>query len=594
MKKLKTAVVMLLCMSMILSLTACSKSTDKGAGGGATKGTSFSWWIYAGADSNYYTDFAQNPVMKYLMTKSWGTENAKVGLEFMVPVAGTEKDNCVTLISTGEYSDIMDLSAYPGTVTELYEDGIALDITQYVEQYMPNYLAYLDAHPDLKATATNVIDGEKKYLGLYNYADDPGDMWGGYMYRRDWIVKYGKNPTDGSAFSGAYTETNADGTPNVDTWADNVVFPSGGPDPVYISDWEWMMEIFQTALNDLGITDGYGMSLYYPGYFGAGDLVCAFGGGGAMWNINPDGKVYYGPTGDDFRAYLQCMSTWYQKGWIDKAFPEHATDMFYLIDDTTMRQGKVGLWYGLEADLGGKLDTGEGYLDGAVVCAASQPINDIYGTAEQQNVTPYCFYQTSMEGSMSMITDKAKDKDLSALFSMLDYLYSEEGSLLRTMGLSKEQYEETQDAFYTQYNLTEGAYQQNEEGIYVADEVVQNIGSIGAAINGERVLGLSKQLGVSRGNTVILQHNYDQWTKYTNTGTLNGSFLSQLSLEDTKIASKTSTNVTEFLTKNIPSFIQGAKDPYKDEDWNAYLKAVGKYNPDGVTQVYQTLYDTLK
>ena len=595
MKKLKTAVVMLLCMSMILSLTACNKGTDdgKGNGNGAKADASFSWWIYAGADSTYYTDFAENPVMKYLMSKSWGTDNAKVDLEFLVPVAGQEKDNCVTLISTGEYPDVMDLSAYPGSAAELYEDGIALDITEYVEKYMPNYLAYLDAHPDLKATATNIVNGEKKYLGLYTYADDPGDMWGGYMYRRDWIVKYGKNPNDGSSFSGSYTETNEDGTPNVDTWVDNVVFPSGGSDPVYISDWEWMMEIFQTALKDLGITDGYGMSLYYPGYFAGGDIVCAFGGGGGAWYVTPEGQMKFGPTTEDFRTYLQCMNTWYKKGWIDKAFSEHSSDMFYLIDDTTMRQGKVGLWYGLEADLGGKLDTGEGNLDGAVAFAASQPINDIYGTAEQQNVKPYTFYQTDMEGSMNIITNKAKDKDLSALFSMLDYLYTEEGSLLRTLGLSKEQYEETKDPFYTQYNLTEGTYQQQEDGTYVIDDVVQSNGSLGAAVNGERVLGLSKQLGVKRDIPEILQHNYDQWTLYTCIGTLRNSLKSQLSLEDSKTASKVNTNVYEFLAKSVPTFIRGDKDPNNDEDWNAYLKALSKYNPDGVTQIYQSLYDSL-
>ena len=594
MNKYKKIMAMLLCLSLVLSLAGCSSNLG-GKGNGATADTSFSWWIFAGADSSYYTEYEENPAMQYLMSKSWGTDNKKLDLDFMVPVGGSEKDNCVTLISTGEYTDLMDLSVYPGSITELYDDGIALDITEYVEKYMPNYLAFLEAHPELKATAMNVVDGEKKYLGLYGYEDASAKMWGGYMYRRDWIVKYGTNPTDGSTFSGAYTETKADGTPDVDTWADNVVFPSGGNDPVYISDWEWMLDIFQTAIEDQGIADGYGMSLYYPGYLETGDLVSAFGGTRGGWYVSPEGTIGYGPTGDNFRTYLKCMNTWYKNGWIDTAFPEHSNDIFYQTDSTKVLSGKVGLWYGLQAQLGGKLDNGEGLLDGIVVCAASQPINDIYGTAEQQNVEPYCMYQPSQEGMMTMITDKAKDKDLPTLFTMLDYLYSDEGSLLRTYGLNKEQYEETQNELYTEYGLTEGAYHQNEDGKYVRDDVIlADGGTLMSAITGERILGLTRKADEVSGNPVILQHNIDQWTKYKNTGAFHGSFESQLSIEDTKAVGKINTNVGEFLTQSIPSFIQGKKDPSNDDDWNAYLKAISKYTPDSVTQKYQALYDFLK
>ena len=596
MKKYKKIMALLLCLTMILSVIGCSKAGNgNGGNNGASKDTSFSWWLFSGADSSYYPSYNDNPAIQFLNTKTWGPDNKKINLDFIVPVSGQEKDNTVTLISTGEYPDIMDLSAYPGTITELYNDGIALDITEYVEKYMPNYLAYLDAHPDLKATAMNVVNGEKKYLGLYNYEDAPGFMWGGFMYRRDWIVKYGKNPSDGSAFSGSYTLTKEDGTPDKDSWQDNVVFPSGGSEPIYISDWEWMMGIFQTAITEQGITDGYGMSLYYPGYQETGDLVCAFGGGGGGWYKDPSGKIIYGPTTDNYRTYLQCMNTWYKNGWIDTAFPEHATDIFYQIDDQKVRSGKVGLWYGLESELGGKLDTGEGNLAGIVVCAAPQPINDIYGTAAQQNVEPYTMYQASMEGVISMITDKAKDKNLPALFTMLDYLYSDEGSLLKSFGLNKEQYEVTKNDLYTQYGLTNGAYQITADGNYVRDEIlVKDGGTLKSAATGERIIGLRRKKQELGGNSEIIQNNIALWTKYTCTGRFNGSVDSQLSTDDTKIVSKSITNTREFLTKNIPGFIQGTKDPFNDADWNSYLKAMSKYAPDKVTQIYQTLYDSLK
>ena len=595
MNKLKKLIALLICMSMIFSFVGCS-SKDSGSnsdgGNGASADTKFSWWIYQG-DSSYYSDYRDNPVVNYLLSKTWGAENKKMDLEFMIPVSGAEKDNFNTLLATGEYPDIMDLVVYTGSVAELYNEGISLDITEYVENYMPNYLAYLDAHPDLKATAMNIVDGEKKYLGIYNYSDGPGEPWGGFQYRRDWIVKYGKNPSDGSAFSGAYTETNADGTPNVETWKDNVIFPSGGSDPIYISDWEWMMEIFQRAIEDQGITDGYCLSLPYYGFYIQGDIVGGFGGS-AWWNLNPEGKIEFGPMTDGFRTYLQCMSTWNKNGWLDKSFSEHVNDQFYAIDDAKVRSGKVGIWYGLPDELGGNLDNGEGYLDGFVGAGAPQPINDIYGTAEQQNKEPFVMYQDSMETSMTIITDKAKEKDLPTLFTMLDYLYSEEGSILKSLGLNKEQYEEIMDPFYTEMGLTEGAYTISEDGTYrFVDKILNEGGNLGTAV-ASRLTGLVKNKNKVTTRTEYMKYNRNIWIKYTNTGTFKNSFISQLSEEDATTKSKIQTNCQEFCSKNIPGFILGDKDPYNDDDWNSYLKAISKYSPEKVTQIYQNLYDSLK
>ena len=590
MGKLRRMVALLACMSMIISMAGCGKGESEV---GKSEDTTYSWWIYSG-ESGWYTNYEENPVAKYLLAKTWGPEKKKMDIDFMLPVSGSEKDNCVTLIATGEYPDLMEMTVYPDSVTSLYNEGIALDITEYVEQYMPNYLAFLDQHPELKATAMNMVDGEKKYLGLYRYADGVPYMWGGYMYRRDWIVKYGKNKVDGSSFSGAYTVIGEDGTPDPDTWEDNVVFPSGGPDPVYISDWEWMLDIFQTAIEDQKITDGYCMSLHYGGFNATGDLVGGFGGGG-WWNLKPEGKIEYGPSSDSFRAYLQCMNTWYQNGWIDKAFPEHVSDQFYQIDSTKVRSGKVGLWYGITDQFGGRLDNGEEYLDGIVVANASQPINDIYGTAEQQNVKPFVMYQESLENFMTIVTDKAAKKDMPTLFSFLDYLYSREGSIMRTVGLSKEQYEESKDEFYTENGLTEGAYIEFEDGtIQSVDTILSNGAGLGSAASLNRVVGLGFNKDKVAPYTDVKRHNLDLWTMYEATGALKNSFISQLSEEEGKTKSKIETNTLEFCYKNVPGFIQGKQDPYSDDDWNAYIRALSKYGPDTVTQTYQKLYDSLQ
>ena len=605
MKMKKTITLCIIASMLCMAVAGCSKSG--GSDGGASEDTTFTWWMPQGEDSSFYDAYDKNPAVEYMLTRNYkgaDGKETKVDINFLIPPTGSAGDNLNTLISTGDYADVMDMSLYKGSILDLYDEGIVQDLTPYVEQYMPNYVAFLEAHPDLKLTSTNLIDGERKYLKLYTYIKDTQnlDQWCGFEYRRDWIVKYGKSPVDGSAFSGEWTVKKEDGSWDNTSWVDNVVFPSGGSDPIYISDWEWMLGIFKTAIEDQGITDGYPMSLYYPGFNGMGDLVCAFGGGSATWYKDQNGKVQYGLNGDNFRVYLQAMNTWYKNGWIDTAFPEHASDMFYKIDDAKVRQGKVGLWEGVISQLVGKLDNGENYATGSVVFAARQPINDMYGSEAQQNVTPYAFYQMSLEGSGLIITDKASEKDMIALCSFLDYQFSPEGMLLKRMGLSKEQYEITKNEMYAQQGLTEGAYTDtvNADGIHEVEHAAALKADTGLehAARANRLFGVDSvpdgYLKVNKDETETWRHNLSEWTIYSNEGYLTQSFIGQFSAEDLATYTKIQTNVDEFSSKNVPSFIKGDKDPFNDATWESFKKALGKYQPEKNTELCQKLLDQLK
>jgi hypothetical protein len=601
MKLWKRLITLTLCVIMLFSVVACGgsgKSTTSNSSVPADR--QYSFWFRTGNEQ--YTDFNENPAVEYLQTLPYGTDengNEKfIKLSFTIPPTGSEVNNFNTLLATGEYLDVMDLSAYTGRAVDLYDQGVAMDITDYVKNYMPHYMAFLDANPQFKATATNVINGEKRFISIYTYADAVPEMWGGFLYRRDWIVKYGTNPVDGSSFIGAYTTINADGTPDPDSWEDNVVFPSGGSDPVYISDWEWMLGIFKTAIENLGITDGYPLSLYYPGYIETGDLVCAFGGGNPTWYKNPDNQIVFGGTSDGFRSYLQAMNTWYKNGWIDKAFPEHTSDMFYQIDNAKVYSGKVGLWYGQIAAMGGRLAAaGNPNLDGYVAFVAAQPINDIYGSDAQKNKTPFAMYQNSQEQMAYIVTTAAKDKDLITLFTFLDYMYSPEGAAIRSFGLSKEQYDITHNAFMTKNGFTNGAYTLvvDPDGVtrYRINQDVVNSG-LELAVKAARLPGLKLETLRSKSDySAGYARSMDRLIQYKNTGWLSGSFTGQLSVDDSKTYSKINTNVTEFMTKNVPAFIQGLKDPNSEDDWNAFVNALNKYGPDKVTSIFQALADSM-
>ena len=586
---------------IVTSLLAMAALTGCGDGGTKVGDTvEYGIWLLNAEDSTYYSDYRNNPAIEYLLTKTWGPDNKKVDLEFFVPVAGAQQENFNTLLATGDYPDMMDATMYNGSLVDLYEQGTILDLTDYIDQYMPNYKAFLAANPDLAKTATNLVNGEKRYLSLNNYRDALGNSFRGFIYRRDWIVKYGVNPIDGSKFSGSYTGTLPDGTVDTDTWVDDVVFPSGGYHPKYISDWEWMFEIFTKAIEDQNISDGYCLSLFYPGYIATGDLVCTFGGGTNTWYKTPDEEMIFGGTTDDFRAYVQAMNTWFANGWVDKAFAEHSSDLFFRIDENKFRSGKVGLWYGSMSQLLGRLDDGEGLKAGMVCFASPMPINDIYGGPDQQMVEPYTLYQVGRQNLTWFITDKVKEKDIVPLLTMLDYMYSEEGSMLGTLGLNKEQYELTKNELYTRYELTEGSYYRVPEDQVVGskiftwfDTVALDGGMLGSAVRANRFFHMnSVSRTMTRGAAPLLD-NYEQWSLYENTGYMISTLNTQLTPDEQKTVTKTNANTDEFMSKSIPPFIRGEKDPYDDAAWEAFVKALNKYSPDKVTAIYQDVLDKL-
>lgn len=575
-RELKTGTAFI--VAAALALTGCGDG-----GGGETQSgraavsddpesVEFTWLLDDGVENIYYEDYNDNPVVKYWKDMEWDADGdgtgKKISVTFNTPPAGAQSDNFNTLLGTGEYPDVMAMSYSSQNAQSLYEEGIVLDLTEYVENYMPNYKAWMQEHADKAAYMSN--DG--KYLGLYTVADVPEDPWGGFMYRRDWLVKYGKNPTSGEAFTGGW---NADKT----EWTDDVVFPSGGSDPVYISDWEWMLGIFQEALAGEGIADGYAFQQYSAGFLGSGDLNGSFGA--PMCNyIDEDGTVKNGMASESARAYMQCMNHWYEQGWVNANFEENVNDVFFMVDTAATYSGKVGLWYGLISQLGAAM-AGEG-LEDLCVYGAAQPINDRYGDDSCRNREPACFFQTDLVSSMICITDKAKDKDIATLCTAIDYFYGHEGGLLRTYGFSDEQQAQVQDAFYNDNGFDRGVYTATEENgttVYHIDPN-RDIKNMGVPLNGIRLAGTSINDSIDWGRDSVTQHGIDEMKKYIASAAVSSTITNQLTADQSTEVSTINANLTTYLSQAVPNFIIGREDIDDDGKWQEYCDTVVGYGTE--------------
>ena len=591
---MKKLVAILLSMLLILSLISCNKGEVKSGEEAKTETVEVTWWISRGEDSTYYMSYDDNPAVKYLETLDFNGK--KVDLKFLVPVTGAERDNFNTLLMTEEYAKIFDMSYCTSTATELYEDDIIWDLTPYIEEYMPNYSRIIK-DPEFVPYVYSPVDGEKKILSLYNLKSEVTSNFMGLNYRRDWVAKYGTNPFTGEKFNYGYTDES-----DYNTYWDDVVFPNGTENPIYVSDWEWMFEIFEKAMADLDITDGYCISIYYKGFSEAGgNFDSAFGGGCPMWYKDQNGNAAFGGTSEELKTYLILMNSWYNKGWLDKNFADHTSDQIYAIESAKINSGKVGAFIGRRGNAGGQMDSGDKLTEGIMIYGARPAINDVYGSDEMKNKEPYSLYQYSRIGVNICISKKTTEDELKTILTMLDYLYSDEGSALLALGLRKEEFESIQDPTYKKYGLEDGAYTKtiNADGSVVfernpkllEDNNLASAMALKRVTCGYYVPGIVPAL--NRSYDTCSLRNMTEWDYYLNTGYIDKSLRAQFTSDEAAVYSKVYSNVDTYMSQNIPKFIMGVLD-VNGVDWDNYCKMLNKYSPNKVTAIYQRVFDSYR
>ena len=513
---------------------------------------------------------------------------------------------------------------YKDNPQTLYENGVLMDLTEYVEKYMPNYLAYLDANPELKPfVQVQDEEGKTHYYALYVLSDGPGDSWQGICYRRDWVVKYAK-PTEYvwdwesdsvkenghpavTPLARAVEEKNMDGwkknevkefkadygeNPDED-YTDNVIFPSGKNDPLTISDWEWMYEAFEKAIKERGWendSNSYCMSIPYSGYIQAGNIVSSFGGGTGEYYIR-DGKASFDGASDNFKAYVECMNHWYEKGWLDQDFNTRAGELFYKININSVSQGKIGMWDGHISNLGTALRItcqNEEDARDSYVMPCPYPINDVYGSKEQMYHEPDAMFQLGRVGGKTGITTKAEGKDLEALFTYLDWTYTREGAMVLGVGLSKEQLAsvELNPDLYEAYSIEE-AYElgKAEDGRSVIKYTIDQSDPL---INAVRAMRMGTGLGTTNSDEYMLDYGvaainqkaYEVWSVYVNKGSIL-DYKGLLNAEEGEPFGKTETALLDYQAQTLPNVIKGKTT------WEAYVDGLEAIQPESVVEYLQ-------
>lgn len=540
---MKKLTCLLLCLMMLTTVFAAHGEATVDY----TEHETFSYWLYA-TPTDYYFDYSDNPVTQYLNHKF------NVTLAFEQPAAGTESDSLSLMFGTGEYTDAIDLAYYTGSISELYEDGVIIDIAEYLD-YMPNFKGRLEADENLRRMS---YTDEGQILNLRIFSAEDELRWGGLVYRRDIL----------DTMTGGY-----------------ISFPSGNDEPTTIEDWDYMLPLLKAYFEAAGMTDYAALILPYNGLFAMGELATGFG---VNTSYYLDGNtVKFGPMEDGFYNYLLKMKEWYEAGYIYADFASRTNDLFYLPNTNLTYGGAAGAWYGLSSQVGDTMSMPEYelYYD---VKAVSSPVDTANGIEE---AFPFSWLPYYDAGTVGVAITSACE-NIPKLLSVLDFMYSDEGGMMRQNGLTAEQAAEAGIELY-ETMIPDGVYWM-ENGTFTYNP---ELTAGGGVIDAEPFLGV--RYPAYSINTYMKQTVREEekeadtvWSRYKDSESGIDRLASALTRPAVEDLTYTDNNValTDYINTMVPKFIMGTE--VLDEDsWGAFVTQLKAYGIEENLAIQQAAYD---
>lgn len=342
----------------------------------AEAGGKFTYWVEMnGNAATVVKDYGEIEYFKQLQ------DITGVQIEFMHPPAGQAKEQFKLLIaSRKDLPDVIAadwLTMYPGGPEKAVKDGIIIDLNDYIDQ-LPNYKAFLESNPDY---AKQAVTDEGTLFGFHGINVDtehPSDA--GLIVRQDWLDDLGLKV------------------------------------PETIDEWENVLRKFK---EEKGATAPFTVLL--SNFLIHNGFNSAYGVGNDFY-LDDDGNIQYGPIQPAYKDYLTILNKWYKEGLID---PDFAS-----IDNKTissnMINGKSGVtWAYIGSGMGTWTNaaTEEGYkLAG---CA-----NPVLNKGDEGTFTGRYKHKVMITAA---VTTNAKNLD--GILKQFDYLYTEEGKMLKNFGI---------------------------------------------------------------------------------------------------------------------------------------------------------------
>ncbi|GBG09116.1 hypothetical protein PAT3040_03746 [Paenibacillus agaridevorans] len=340
-------------------------------------------------------------------------KRTNVKVKFEHPAVGSEAEQFNLLIASGKLPDVIEynFTTYPGGPEKAISDKVIIPLNDIVEQHAPNLKAYLDANPEMKKEIST--DNGTIYafpaLGTGN-----SNVSSGLVLRKDWLDELGLGVPE-----------------TIEEWT-NVLTQfkekKGAKTPLTMTLAEFKSERFNGAF-------GIGIGFYLDG-----------------------GQVKYGPIEPGYKDYLTQLNAWYKDGLLD---PDFATQDG-AAKDAKATNGSAGAFPAFIGSAMGKYLTANKDSNPAYDLVAAQ--HPVLNKGEEPRFFTAA-YDYRGENSAG-ITPANKNAERTAAW--LDYLYSEEGNLLKSFGVEGTTY--TLEGDYPKYT---DLIVNNPDGLSIGDAMAK-------------------------------------------------------------------------------------------------------------------------
>jgi putative aldouronate transport system substrate-binding protein len=521
-----------LAMSMI---TACGSSGTQEASPSASTGSSAasSQAPKEPVKASFWTPLNPNAmaVVKNMgelpMIQEW-EKKTNVKFTFQHPSGSSTPDvvqQYGVMIASNNLPDAMlwNWNNVQGGTSKMFNDGTIIKLNELIDKHAPNLKKILNDNPQVAK----------------QIKADNGDI---YTLPHLRVGQHGQYKT----FSGLIIRQD---------WLDEL----GLKQPETVAEWETVLKAFKEKKNALPFTSNKNNPLAQF------DIAGAYGVSNSFYLNN--GKVVFGPAQPAFKDYLTTMQRWYKEGLIDPDFASNDSKTM----DAKVSSGKAGAFFGyIGGSIGTLLPALQKTEPKANLVAAQYPV---LNKGEEPK-----FVQASWEYDNVGTVITKSNKNPAEIVKALDYLYSEEGALLKNFGIEGQTYKMVNgQPQYTDLIL------KNPDslplGQAMAKYFIANYSFTG--VDDDRYNDQYYQLPQQKDAVKT-------FTKYAKNAYSVIMPPVSLTTEEAKESSKILTEVNTYLNEQLTKMVMGAE---KVESYGKVIDQIKKMNIDRAVEIQQAAVD---
>lgn len=466
-------------------------------------------------------------------------ENLGVTIDWTFPTTGADGNTfTTTLMADPENLPYIMDGYFMNNANQYLEDGIIWDLTDYIQEYAPDYYAWLQTNPAYdRAMKTD----EGRYYAFGFFREDGGwnDSYQGPVVRKDWLEECGLEI------------------------------------PKTISEFENVIRVFN---------EKYGATFdsAYNVRFKQNGVAGAFG---AYGNADADWGWY---VKDDVVSFAQAQPEWRDYMiWQNKLWNEGLIDQDILTEDDTTIKNKV------HNDKCGIAITSMGQLNNWNKERVADGKDEVwigipYPTADDGSLS-CIFGGTGIGTRTSVITTTADEETMKLCLQILNYAYTDEGFLYWNYGTEGVSWE------YNDENVPVYTSLVNDDPD--TDPITKYGGATWGAscIQATNLLYLkNSQTAIEANDTWFYIYPDDEEKNFAVTGGWKWPTGVTFTIEESDELDEIAQNIPTYVSESFAAFLTGSKDINDDAVWESYLADLETYNLSRILEIRQDCYDRYK